>query len=185
MSENENNSIEFFIPRDVNMKHPEFHEENLLKRNPLIDFNYHQIQLVQTDSHFNYSFHLEFQSDNPHLSYLLIYQFNSFANLTNTDGHAYFCSENLHRLFINHLSTIDHQFIVIGIRELDSNELCPANNSSIPMDIQPRRFSSNYKFRYYSSACFYRDDNKHWRTDGLVVGSQTNLTHTHCFSHRL
>lgn len=182
MSDDDNASIEFFIPRDVNMKHPEFYQENLLEKNHSMEFNYHQIQLVQSESRLNYSFHFEFRSDNSHLSYLLIYQFNSLPNLTNPDGHTYFCSQkNLHRLFINHLSTTDHRFLVIGIRELNPNETC----QSFPMNIQPRSFSSNYQFRYYSSACFYRDENKHWRTDGLTVGSQTNLTHTHCFSHHL
>jgi hypothetical protein len=47
------------------------------------------------------------------------------------------------------------------------NESCSKLNLSITN--QSFQFSSNYKLRFYQSACFYLDSNNNWQSDGLLV----------------
>ena len=116
---------------------------------------------------------LEFISTNKSLSYLIIYKFDSNENFT--ERLALFCSNDdieYPHLFINNISITDQNFIAIGVREIDEDEtyeLCILENNNIQINDYSVKFTSNYKYRYYSSPCFYRDEDKNWRNDGLTV----------------
>jgi hypothetical protein len=99
-------------------------------------------------------------------------------------------NESLYTYFIDNQRTQGHHSIIFGLRELNSTEMIHfcSNSSSLenPPIINERfNFTSDYKLRIYTSGCYYLDKNNQWKSDGLKVGSKTNLNETQCFSTHL
>ena len=130
--------------------------------------------LVRFLFHFSISVHIEIESLNSSVGYLLIYKFDQ-------------CPSNFHSFFIDNQQTRNHQSLVFGLRELNSSEMvsyCSNNNSQLnpPITNQRVNFSSNYKLRVYSSGCYFLDENNQWNDRGLRVGNRTNHDQTHCLN---
>ncbi|UJR17041.1 hypothetical protein I4U23_003939 [Adineta vaga] len=194
---NVNDSIEFFIPRDPNMKIPsKFLQNVLINRKRKLVFNYHLIHFTQLNSNLSYSIHFEMYPLNSNLSYLLIYKFNDRPHLDAFDGLKFFCPQDLnqnefHMHFIDNTKTSGHYSIIYGIRELtvtETNEFC-FNDTFISERLSiiniPMTFSANYELLVYQSACCYLDKNHNWQSDGLIVGPLTNHYETQCLSTHL
>ncbi|CAF4402529.1 unnamed protein product, partial [Adineta steineri] len=126
---------------------------------------------------------------------LFIYKFDQTPQLNSSinliDGWTLFCPYNItnddtYRYFINNQQTLGHQSLIFGIRELNSTEIknyCLNNssiNTSLPITDKSFNFTSDYELRIYTSGCYYLDDNNSWKSDGLIVGSLTNLYETEC-----
>jgi hypothetical protein len=104
-----NNSIEFFIPRDINLIVPPMVMQNVssLIVNPLINnrqFNLHFINITQSNSNMSISIHLQMRSLNNSLGYMLIYKFDSIpqlnSSLNNIDGWSMLCPNSKKTNFI-------------------------------------------------------------------------------------
>jgi hypothetical protein len=104
-----NNSIEFFIPRDVNLIVPPMVIQNVssLIVDPLINnrqFNLHFINITQSNSNMSISIHLQMRSLNNSLGYMLIYKFDSIpqlnSSLNNIDGWSMLCPNSKKTNFI-------------------------------------------------------------------------------------
>jgi hypothetical protein len=104
-----NNSIEFFIPRDVNLIVPPMIMQNVssLIVDPLINnrqFNLHFINITQSNSNMSISIHLQMRSLNNPLGYMLIYKFDSIpqlnSSLNNIDGWSMLCPNSKKTNFI-------------------------------------------------------------------------------------
>jgi hypothetical protein len=104
-----NNSIEFFIPRDVNLIVPPMVMQNVssLIVDPLINnrqFNLHFINITQSNSNMSISIHLQMRSLNNSLGYMLIYKFDSIpqlnSSLNNIDGWSMLCPNSKKTNFI-------------------------------------------------------------------------------------
>ena len=91
------NPIEFFIPRDLNLRISEMFQQNVTELNNEKKefFHYHQINLTRNNPNLTYSFHLEIQPMNINLSYLLIYQFDDRPQWNSLNNWTYFCPEGL------------------------------------------------------------------------------------------
>ncbi|CAF3967703.1 unnamed protein product [Adineta steineri] len=196
----QNNPIKLIIPRDPNVLIPSMYLQNVTTTNPTINnllFNYHYINIT---SSLPISVHFEIHSLNTNLAYLFIYKFDQTPQLNSSinliDGWTMFCPFNLtnddtYRYFINNQQTPGHQSLIFGIRELNLTEInnyclnSSSINTSLPITDEPYDFTSNYELRLYTSGCYYLDDNNNWRSDGLIVGSLTNLYETECLSTHL
>ncbi|CAF4232511.1 unnamed protein product, partial [Adineta steineri] len=196
----QNNPIQLIIPRDPNVLIPSMYLQNVTSINSTINnllFNYHYINIT---SSLSISVHFEIHSLNKSLAYLFIYKFDQTPQLNSSinliDGWTIFCPFNLtnddiYRYFIDNQQTPGHQSLIFGIRELNSTEMnnyCLNNssvNTSLPITDQPFSFTSNYELRLYTSGCYYLDENNDWKSDGLIVGSLTNLYETECLSTHL
>jgi hypothetical protein len=95
-----NDSFDIFIAHDPSMTVPEmFLQDVTSTSNSSIPhhylFNYHSVNL---NSEMNQSIHLEFQSLNSNVSYLLIYRFDRFPLLNTSieliDGWAVYCASS-------------------------------------------------------------------------------------------
>lgn len=80
--------------------------------------------------------------------------------------------------------------LIIALRELNpaETELFCRNASSIaspPITNQTSPFISNYRMRLFATSCYYLDERNQWRSDGLDVGSNSDLFQTECFSTHL
>ena len=62
---------------------------------------------------------------------------------------------------------------MFGLRQLTAEEVtvsCLKNASVVPlMNNKHATFTSNYRLRIFTSACYYLDENNHWQSAGLVV----------------
>lgn len=85
--------IEFFIPRDPNLRIPDMFQQNVIGLNEF--FHYHSIDLIQNNPNVSYSLHLEMQPMNINLSYLLIYQFDEQPQWNSLKNWTYFCRDGL------------------------------------------------------------------------------------------
>ncbi|CAF4336448.1 unnamed protein product, partial [Adineta steineri] len=100
-------------------------------------------------------------------------------------------NDDIYRYFIDNQQTPGHQSLIFGIRELNSTEInnyCSNNssiNTSLPITDESFHFTSNYELLIYTSGCYYLGDNNNWKSDGLIVGSLTNLYKTECLSTHL
>lgn len=224
-----NHSIEFFIPRDPHTPVPSMIVQNVTSLNGRSRFfHYHLIDLspYQTNTELSQSLHIEIHPLNINLSYLLTYQFDTLPdkNEQQVIGWSIFCSKsknhhqneitNLYRLdlssedtfvqFIDNQHLSNHHSVIIGIRELKSEELA---QFSLETDVLPTfdefyHFTNNYELRVYMSGCYYLDEDNEWRSNGLIVrspclknlclflwifqvGPLTNYNYTHCLSTHL
>ena len=199
---NENQFIRFLVPRDPNVEIPEMNLQNVTSINLSsyhLIFNYHFINI--TTISLPISVHIEIQPiDINNLSYLFIYKFDDKPQLNSSleliDGWTIFCpskltSNNLYTYFLDNQQTQNHQSLIFALRELSSDEsveYCSTNNSisQMPITDESVNFTSDYSLRIYTSGCYYFDSkiNK-WKSDGLIVGSQTNYYETECFTKHL
>jgi hypothetical protein len=102
-------------------------------------------------------------------------------------------SEMAHNVFLNQ-DTIKgfNGFVGFGIRELTSTEFrdyCITGN--VLRRVRPfiqiaLNFSSDFKIRSFSSACYYIDESSDsWSSFGLTVLSDSNHKYTHCLTNHL
>ncbi|CAF1517802.1 unnamed protein product, partial [Adineta steineri] len=196
----QDNPIQLIIPRDPNVLIPSMYLQNVTSINSTTNnllFNYHYINITSSPP---ISVHFEIHSLTRSLAYLFIYKFDQTPQLNSSinliDGWTMFCPFNLtnddiYRYFIDNQQTPGHQSLIFGIRELNSTEMnnyClnhSSINTSLPITDEPFRFTSNYELRLYTSGCYYLDESNNWKSDGLIVGSLTNLYETECLSTHL
>ena len=67
---------------------------------------------------------------------------------------------------IDNQQTVGHRLLIFGLEQKTST-------------------ISEYKYRVYSSGCYYLNKKTKWKGDGLRVGPKTNLSQTHCYSTHL
>ncbi|CAF1585319.1 unnamed protein product, partial [Adineta steineri] len=201
---NLNEKIELIIPHDPNTIIPSMTLQNVtsIQTNSHYQiFNLHFINLQQSQSVNNRSVSLSFEMKplDINQSYLLIYRFDSSPQLNSSisqiDGWSLLCPSNLtndtfYKYFLNNAQTFGHQSIIFGIRELNLTEyetfcINQSVNNNLPISNQPFNFTSNYELRTYTACCYYLDENSIWRTDGILVGSETSHYQTQCFSNHL
>ncbi len=114
-------------------------------------------------------------------------------SINQIDGWNLFCSSEKKKNyvhFIDNQQTSGHQTLIFGLRELNSiemNNFCSnlSNNKTFPIPIEHVHFISDYQMRIFSSGCYYLNEQTQWKSDGLIVGSNTNSYHTECFSTHL
>ncbi|CAF1262786.1 unnamed protein product, partial [Adineta ricciae] len=191
-----NDSIEYLIPRDVNAQFSSIILQNVTAMSNFNrTFNLHYVNLTRMNN-LSISLHIEMYPIDIQLAYMFIYKFDDIPQLNRFDGRSLFCPSDLmndsfYTYFINNEYVSSHQSIIFGFRQLNSMEI-DALCSNISMQTNPSmisfnnsfNFSSNYKLRLYTSGCYYLDSNNNWLSDGLIVGSLTNLVQTQCFSTR-
>jgi hypothetical protein len=189
------NSMRFIIPRDPNIIIPSMNLQNVTSIHNVL-FYFHYINIT---SSLPISIHIEMNPLNTSLAYLFIYKFDQIPQLNNSiniiDGWTIFCpsiltNENIYKYFLNNEQTLNHQSLIFGLREFNSEEYfqyCSNNSSLINLPIldQNINFTSNYKLRIYTSGCYYLDSNNNYQSNGLLVGSLTNHYQTECFSNHL
>ena len=198
ISADRDHPIEMIIPRDPNIVIPSMALQNVTS----IDGSPHR-QLFSM--HFSnitaalpISVHFEMRPLNPSLAYLFVYRFDSGPQVNSSvqliDGWTSFCPSSLsktgvHSYFIDNQQTLNHQSLIVGLRELSAAEIPDAcSNASakkLPITDQRSNFSANYELRVYTSGCYYLDANNAWQADGLVVGSLTDHHQTRCTSTHL
>ena len=92
--------------------------------------------------------------------------FRRFRNLDLTSEHYY-------SYYIDNEQTVDHHFLIFGLRELTSDEIliyCSSKtNHQPPIVNEDSRFTTDYQLRIYSSSCFYMDNTNQWKSDELIV----------------
>jgi hypothetical protein len=191
------NAIEMIIPRDPNLIIPPMILQNITSSSSPHNqtFDFHHLNITTS---LPISIHFEIDPLDTNLSYLFIYKFDQFPLLNNSiqhiDGCILLCpfnltKEGIYRYFLNNQQTFGHQNITFGFRELNStekNHFCSNTSMDTPPLINERfEFTSNYKLRVYTSGCYYLDENNQWKSDGVLVGSLTNLHQTQCFSTHL
>ena len=174
--------IEIFIPRDPNRILPPMILQNVTFRQELFDFHYVNITTV-----LSISVHIEIESLNSSVGYLLIYKFDKIPQLNEIDGWSILCPKDFHSFFIDNEQTRNHKSLVFGLRELNSSEIllyCLNNNPQLNPPITNERFNftSNYKLRVYSSGCYFLDENNEWNDRRLRVGNKTDHDQTHCLT---
>ncbi|CAF1134495.1 unnamed protein product [Adineta ricciae] len=183
-----NTSIEFHIERDLKRQIPSMIMQNVTSINSSLSL--HFLNLTRRNN-LSISFHFEMHPMDLTRSYLFLYKFDQILRLTDFDGSTIFCSsnlssENFYTYFIDNQQISSYQSIVIGLRELNFTEMehfC-SNKSSLTINsLSPSTFSSNYEIRVYTSGCYYLDSENNWQSDGLIVGSLTNLNFTQCYSN--
>ena len=187
--------IEIIIPRDENLLLPPMMLQNVTALSLVAHaqtFNLHFVNLSTQAASF--SVHLQLRPLTSNISYLLIYKFDQAPRLNSSvsdiDGWSLLCSSSLYTHFLDNQRTTGHQSIIFGVRQLNGTEVdqwCgnPATHADPPRSDQPFRFTDNYELRLYTSGCFYLDADHRWRSDGLLVGPLTNLSHTQCLSTHL
>ncbi|UJR18466.1 hypothetical protein I4U23_005372, partial [Adineta vaga] len=180
------NPIRIIIPRDSNIQIPPmiYHNVSSFNSTPHNQtFHYHYVNI---SSRLPISIHIEFEPLDHNISYLLMYKFDQFTQLNNSDGWNLFCYQKNYLQFIDNQQAIGHQVLIIGLRELNPTEMKNScANKSFPIPNEPVEFTSDYQLRIYSSGCYYLNEQNQWKSDGLIVGSNTNLYETECFSTHL
>ncbi|CAF1275359.1 unnamed protein product, partial [Adineta ricciae] len=191
-----NDSIEYLIPRDVNAQFSSIILQNVTAMSNFNrTFNLHYMNLTRMNN-LSISLHIEMYPIDIQLAYMFIYKFDDTPQLNRFDGRSLFCPSDLmndsfYTYFIDNEYVSWHQSIIFGFRQLNSMEIdALCSNISMQSDLSmisfnnSFNFSSNYKLRLYTSGCYYLDSNYNWLSDGLIVGSLTNLVQTQCFSTR-
>lgn len=190
------NPIEIIIPRDPNLKVSPMALHNVtLLHDPKQPFFFHFINITQSNKNLTASLHIEMRPLNVSLNYLLILKFDRQPQLnkldTDIDDWSILCSssefhilfiftiaiehvldvsvDGIHRYFISNSRTAGHEFVILGIRELQKDESCSNELLTLLKSYPSFQFSSDYELRIFMSACYYLDSNNHWQSDGLFV----------------
>ena len=152
-------------------------------------FNYHYVNIT---SSFSISVHIEINPLDENISYLLVYQFDRLPKWNDYRQWTLLSPLNLtkdgiYKYFIDNEQTKDHQSVLFGIRQLNSNEIhsFQTKSSSTNLPNTKFNFSCDYDLRIYTSGCYYLDTDQNWKSDGLLVGSETNVYQTQCYSKQL
>ena len=191
--------IEILIPRDPQLFVSPMIFQNVTSMNSTPHHFLFHLHYVNLSSSLPVSVHWEIQPLNITLAYLLIYRFDQIPKLNNSisdiDGWTLLCpssellssshasssslvvigltNDSIHRYFIDNQRTEDHQAVVVGLRELSSNEMtqvCSTTSPNTPPITNDRvNFTSDYQLRTYTSGCYYLDGNNQWKADGLKV----------------
>ncbi|CAF3507643.1 unnamed protein product [Rotaria sordida] len=203
--------IEIIIPRDPNLLLPSMTLQNitaqttLSKGNNNRQFSIYYINVTSSTKNLTLSATFEFKSDNLLLGYIVVFRFDAVpilnSTMNQTDGYRIFCPTAqilttndgyIYSYFLDNTRTINHEYVIFGIRELDSTEfdIYCSNNISLSSSILPItdaavNFTSNYYIRAYTSACYYLDENSYWQTKDMVVGPQTTSGQTQCYTNHL
>lgn len=173
-------------------------------RNNNRQFALYYVNVTSASASLTLSATLEIKSENFSIGYMIIYRFDNIpvlnSSMTTIDGYQVFCpskrlltssGEYLYSYFLDNTQTVNHQYVMFGIRELTSNEsttYCSGNSSSIstaPNTDQTVNFTANYYIRTYTSGCYYLNSNYYWQTNNLTVGPSTSHSQTQCFSTHL
>lgn len=184
----------FLIPRDPTMTPPALVSQNVTSLNTTphhLLFHFHSISINQTKNLTN-SIHIEIQPFNDRIAYFFIARFDRLPQMNDNHRWTFLCPtlltrDQIYRIHFDNRQTQDHHSLIFGLRELNQTEFdnhCSnlSINASQPQFNQPFHFLFNYALRVYSSGCYYLDQNNQWQSDGLIVGSQTNINETECFS---
>ena len=197
VSADQDHPIEMIIPRDPKIVIPSMALQNVTS----IDGSPHRQSFSMHFSNITaalpISVHFEMRPLNPSLAYLFVYRFDSGPQVNSSvqliDGWTSFCPSSLsktgvHSYFIDNQQTLNHQSLIVGLRELSAAEIPDAcSNASVkklPITDRRANFSANYELRVYTSGCYYLDANNAWQADGLVVGSLTDHHQTQCRCRR-
>lgn len=183
------------IPRDPSLISPPMLLQNITSDSIISHSQLFNLHYVNISSPLPISVHIEIDPLNRNNSYLFIYKFDGIPFFNNSfqefDGWTLFCpgnrnNQSLYSYFFDNEQTLGHQSLIFGLRQLNSKEELNRSSSSMPMIDQSSNFTDNYSYRVYSSGCYYLDfDNHQWRSDGLKVGSLTNLDQTECYSTQM
>ena len=188
-----NSLIDIWIPRNtsISFRLMSTRKNFLTNGNQLLPFGFNLTQL-------NNSVFLDLMPSNNSTAYLLAVKNGGFPfiNTTNQsyDEFKIFCSLNLSSSgFYFYFSTIlNSNFIGFGLRELTTSENLTYCSDQQPLNEPPvlnatTSFGENdFLYRFYTTGCYYLDKSTGiWKSDGLAVQSDTNLTFTHCISSHL
>ncbi|CAF4044663.1 unnamed protein product, partial [Rotaria sp. Silwood2] len=203
--------IEIIIPRDPNLLLPPMKLQNVTEQTTLTkgnnnrQFSIYYINVTSSIESLTLSTTFEFKSDNLSLGYMVIFRFDAVpilnSTMNQTDGYKFFCPTAqiltandgyIYSYFLDNTRTINHEYVIFGIRELNSTEFqsyC-SNNASLSSLMPPIadttvNFTSNYHIRTYTSACYYLDKDSYWQTKDIVVGPQTTYGKTQCYTNHL
>jgi hypothetical protein len=201
------------LARDPSIVIPQFIQQNFsvfsdldLAENQLAVYNF-------SLSSPNSSFHFHLQPDKLNTSYLLVLKYDDLPVINTTvqvyDSFTVACgnldlkSEANDQFFVLFASMSANQYLAssigVGVRELHPTEietLCfnRTANSAIPvLDTTnltnatfETLFTTNYSIRAYSSGCYYLDPQSGmWRSDGMDVLAETNMSYTYCSATHL
>ncbi len=185
------NPIELMIPRDSNIVVPAMIFQNVSSKLNCEEFNSHYVNVT---SEYPVSVHLELNPENENVSYLFAYQLDGLPRWNDHRewkivSPSELTKEGIYKYFVDNEKTRGHQSVVFGIRELNSNEIHLFQRRSSSVDL-PKvnskfNFSCDYSIRIYLSGCYYLDENGNWKSEGLVVGSSTNVYSTQCYSKKI
>ena len=185
----------FVIPRDPTMNSPPMVSQNVTSLNDTphhLLFHFHYISINQANNLTN-SIHIEIKPLNSSIAYFFIARFDRIPQMSSStidsDHWSFLCptlltTDQIYQTFFDNRQTKDHHSLIFGLRELNRTEFdnyC-SMNSIPPRFDQPFHFTFDYTLRVYSSGCYYLDKNNQWQSDGLIVGPQTNLNETECFT---
>ena len=191
-------SMEFFIPRDPYQISSPMILQDVIDSHRTFDWKSIPIREYQPNENLSVSIHFHIAPVNrTDLGYLFLYHFDQDRQMISLDqakNWTLFCpsskvtfhhqedvslsivdlnDEKFYVYFINNEETFSHQSLVFGFRQLtteEREESCRTNDSVIPaMKNKQATFTSNYRLRIFTSACFYLDEKNQWRSDGLVV----------------
>jgi hypothetical protein len=186
---NENNPIHLLIPRDPNLIIPSMNLQNVTSINSTIHNLIFYLSYINITNSLPISVHIEMYPLDINLAYLFIYKFDQSPQLNNSinilDGWTLFCpskltNESIYTYFINNQQTLNHQSLIFGIRQLNSEEIlqyCSSNSSinNLPITDERFNFTADYELRIYTSGCYYLDSNNNWQSDGLIVSLSLSL----------
>ncbi|CAM2704890.1 unnamed protein product [Rotaria socialis] len=203
--------IEIIIPRDPNLVIPPMTLENATgetrstgaNNNRL--FSLYYVNVTSSIAGLTLSATFELQPDNLSTGYFVILSFDAIPILNSTlntiYGYKLFCPKDqiltdsdgyLYSYFLDNIQTLNHEYAMFGIRELNASEYhsycinyVNMSNSAILVKDEIVNFTSNYRLRSYTSACYYLDASLYWDTQNMLVGPQTSHTQTQCFTNHL
>lgn len=192
-------TIEILVPRDPQLLVPPMLLQHVTAMNSTPHNLLFHLHYVNLTSALPISVHWEMKPLNISLAYLLIYRFDQIPQLNglvnSIDGWALLCptskqlvyvhqctsinfvagltNDSVYRYFIDNQRTVGHQALVVGLRQLTSNETTQgcssASTNGPPITNNRVNFTSNYELRTYISGCYYLNSNNQWRADGLTV----------------
>ena len=209
--ENQKKSLEFWIPKDINMPIEPYqlidlvnatqNQSNLTNNQMFNSFNL-------TGS--NVSIHIQIKPNNNQdksIGYLALLKFGANPVLTqsknNINNKYYdmanlFCPKDLkislndsfYLLFANMTQVNGFKgYVGFAIREINCFNKSMENIDTIIENIlnsNDKMNDNNYWLRIYASGCYYMDPlTKMWSSNGMEILPDSNLTHTHCLSNHL
>ena len=191
---------ELIIPRDPQLRVPPLLYENVANGTTK-SFHWKSIDLdeLRTDTYLSFSLHFQFiplSNLSTSVGYAFAYQFNQSSQLDRLDGWRLLCpstaTNGLLSTYIDNqqIADGDHRLLIFGVRELTGEELrewCSQPSLSakgFSVKNERARFSVDYRWRMFSSGCYYLDDQRRWQSDGLLVrlpSSPPLIHHLVCF----
>lgn len=81
-------------------------------------------------------------------------------------------NESVMKYYLDNEQTSNHHSLTFALRELNETEVseyCVSRSLSLVGMDEKRNFTSDYYLRLYQSGCYYLDENRRWRSDGMRV----------------